>query len=132
MNTKLLIVPCSQSKKGRNFAIGVRSINDFISPEISDSLRSARRAAFQRPNTKLDVESEGIPALFRYSGNMWSVEGFRQAVIDALSNGLHVLVESGGYGLIRIEEQIQNYEASMNRTAPVWRPVLPPESSRPP
>lgn len=125
MHTKLLIVPCSQSKKGENSVIAVRSIDDFISPETLELLHSARRSAFLRPETTLDVESDAIPALFRYSGNMWSVEGFREALKEAVSNGLHVLVESGGYGLIRIEEKIQNYEASMNRTAPVWRSVLP-------
>jgi hypothetical protein len=71
------------------------------------------------------VESEAIPALFRYSGNMWSVEGFREAVKEAVANGLHVLVESGGYGFIRVEEKINTYEAPMNRTGCVWRPVLP-------
>jgi hypothetical protein len=32
---------------------------------------------------------------------------------------MHVHVESGGYGLIRIEELIRKYEAQMNRTT-VW------------
>jgi len=56
---------------------------------------------------------------------MYSVEGFREAIKSAISRGMHVLVESGGYGLIRIEESIKNYEAEINRTAPVWRRVLP-------
>jgi len=125
MYTKLLIIPCSQSKKGGNSAIADNTIDEIISPESSELLRSARRSAFQRSQTRLDMDSDAIPALFRYSGNMWSVEGFREAIQGALSDGLHVLVESGGYGLIRVEEGIHEYEASINRTAPIWRHVFP-------
>jgi hypothetical protein len=53
------------------------------------------------------------------------VEGFRDAIMHALGFGMHVLVESGGYGLIRVEESIWPYEAEISRTAVVWRKVLP-------
>lgn len=56
---------------------------------------------------------------------MYLVEGFRDEIQHAIERGMHVLVESGGYGLIRAEEPIHKYEASMNRTAPIWRRVLP-------
>lgn len=122
---KLLIVPCCKSKNGRSASIQSRSIDEFISEETSSLLHQSRRLAFERPQTWLNNESFPAPALFRYSGTMYCVEGFRDAVRYAVDGGMHVLVESGGYGLIRIEEPICNYEAQMNRTAPIWRHVLP-------
>lgn len=125
MLAKLLVIPCSQSKKGLRSVITPRTIDDFISPEVSEILREGRRAAFQRPGTQLYLNSETVPALFRYTGTMYSIEGFRDAIQGAVANGLHVLVESGGYGLVRIEEEIHDYEAPINRTAAIWGSVLP-------
>jgi len=42
-----------------------------------------------------------------------------------MSRGLHVVIVSGGYGLLRAEEPIQDYEAPMQRTLTVWRSRIP-------
>jgi hypothetical protein len=125
LETKFLIIPCCKSKHGSPQHIKTRSIDDFLSCEATDLLHQTRQLAFRHPCASLDLTSELSPALYLYSGTMYSVEGFRDAIERAISLGMHVLVESGGYGLIRIEESIRNYEAPINRTAPVWRRVLP-------
>jgi hypothetical protein len=122
---KLLIIPCCKSKRGSPQQIRARSIDDFLGYEATALLHQTRELAFRRPYTSLDLTSRPSPALYLYSGTMYSVGGFRDAIESAISRGMHVLVESGGYGLIRIEESINNYEAQINRTAPVWRRVLP-------
>jgi len=100
-------------------------VSDFISAKTADLLRQSRDLAFRRSGTSIDLRSDTCPALFLYSGTMYSIEGFREEVHLAIDRGMHVLVESGGYGLVRAEEPIHKYEAQMNRTAPVWRRVLP-------
>ena len=106
LETKLLIIPCCQAKAGTASHVARRSIDEFIGPATAKVLHDARAHALMRPGTSIDPQPARTPALFLYSGAMYEVEGFRTAILAALGNGLHVLVESGGYGLIRVEELI--------------------------
>ena len=42
-----------------------------------------------------------------------------------MARGLHVVIVSGGYGLLRAEEPIQGHEAPIQRTLTVWRSRVP-------
>ncbi|HEV2496004.1 MAG TPA: hypothetical protein VG204_23485 [Terriglobia bacterium] len=122
LKTKLLIIPCSQAKHGTGQTIKLHSITDFIGMESATLLRQSRDEAFQRRH----FDRLALPTLSGFvSGTMYLVEGLRDEIKHAIERGMHVLVESGGYGLIRAEEPIHKYGAQMNRTAPVWRRVLP-------
>jgi hypothetical protein len=66
-----------------------------------------------------------VPAIARYSGQPYATPGVVEGLLDAMSRGLHIVVVSGGYGLVRAEEPIQDYEAPMERTLTVWRSRIP-------
>lgn len=75
--------------------------------------------------TSLDRSSELVLALARYSGQPYKTPGLVDAVLEGMSRGLHVVIVSGGYGLLRAEEPIHDYEAPMQKTLTVWRSRIP-------
>ena len=123
----LILFPCSASKKGARLSATppARSITDFIDSTAALSLAEGRALAFARPRASLESESPFVMALALYSGHTYTIAGFSASILEALSQGTHCLIVSGGYGLVRPEEPIQRYNASMQHTATVWRPRLP-------
>jgi hypothetical protein len=124
LSDTLLLVPCSAAKRGQRLLhMKPRSLIDFLGPEAASELASGRRQAFTR--CRLDPDSEPITALARYSGQPYKTEGVIDGLLDAMARGLHVLIVSGGYGLLRAEEPIHDYHAQMGKTLPVWRSRIP-------
>jgi hypothetical protein len=120
----LLLIPCSKAKRGgRLLDIASASMGEFLDAEASESLAEGRIEAFKR--ARLDTSSKAVTALARYSGQPYATPGVVEGVLDAVSRGLHVVIVSGGYGLLRAEEPIQDYEAPMQRTLTVWRSRIP-------
>lgn len=103
----LFIFSCSGSKKKEQ---GGRtqgpSILDELPPLLSQRLAEAR-ARIQR-RASID-ETTLIPAWQRYSGSLY--QAARDTIEDALQTGLHMIIVSGGYGLVLAAEPIGYYEA---------------------
>src|SRR2546423_1207897 len=58
-----------------------------------------------------------MPAVERYSGSFY--QAARAELVRAVSRGLHVLIVSGGYGVLTTCEPIGLYDAAFN---PAWWP----------
>ena len=85
---------------------------------------------FTKSGVGLDAESPLRPALGWYTGQPYATPGFRTLLTDAMARGLHCLIISGGYGVLRPEEPIHSYAAHLpSQTRSVWerrlRAILP-------
>jgi hypothetical protein len=124
LSDTLLLIPCSAGKRGRSdLGLVPTPISSFLGEGANAVLLEGRAQAFERAS--LDSSSPPVPALARYSGQPYEAPGFLEAVLDAMTPGCHVVIVSGGYGLIRAEEPIQDYEAPITRTLTVWRRRIP-------
>lgn len=125
----LLIFPCSAAKEGSPLArpIPLASIKTFIGHRSARLLEAARDMVFKDRKKKnyIDHRSPLTPALALYSGNQYKVEGFKDMVAEMIRSGGHCLVISGGYGLIRAEEPIHEYEAEITSNRKYWMDVIP-------
>jgi hypothetical protein len=126
LSDTLLIIPCCQRKRGRGaLDLPTRAIDDFLSPGAIETLERGRTAAFERSGTTIDLTSTKQAALRLYTGQPYETPGLRDALVYLMKSGLHCLIVSGGYGLVRPEEPIHYYEAQIQKTAPVWRRRVP-------
>jgi hypothetical protein len=126
LSDTLLVLPCCQSKRGRGtLGLPATSMAELLSPGAAESLAAGRIAAFDRSGTRIDRLSGEVPALVRYTGQPFETAGLRDALVSLMRAGLHCVIVSGGYGLLRPEEPIHDYEAPIQKTAPVWRRKLP-------
>jgi hypothetical protein len=88
-------------------------------------LQEGRALAFARPGVVLEAESPIRPALAYYTGQPYKTPGIREGLVLAIRRGLHCLIVSGGYGLVRAEEPIHRYRAHLNQTRSVWSSRIP-------
>lgn len=106
----LLIIPCSGAK--RDFVnageAGV-AITQRLPVELASELLEARKYAKER--TQID-ETTLIPAWQRYNGALY--EAGRDALGDLIAAGSHVVILSGGYGVVLAKEPIGMYKAVLN------------------
>ena len=118
----LLVIPCCSSKHGVSVPELPRMrVEDFISPGLNGLLEEGRLAAWQHPKTSFDAASPLRPAIAWYTGQPYATRGFRNALLDGMERGLHCLIVSGGYGLLRPEEPIHRYGAHMpTQTRGIW------------
>jgi hypothetical protein len=122
----LLLIPCSKSKKGTyDREIVPRRMTEYLSADASALLEEGRRLAWRRPGVTIDPSSRELPALQYYTGLMFRTPRLRQLVAERVSQGLHCLIVSGGYGLLRAEEPIHWYEAQIQKTKSVWKYRIP-------
>ena len=125
----LLIFPCSAAKEGLPLArpIPQACIKDFIGNREARELESTRKRVFKDKRYEIWIRncSPLIPGLVLYSGNQYEVPHFKDRVLDAIRSGVHCLILSGGYGLIRAEEPIHLYGATITSTMKYWRDVIP-------
>lgn len=126
LSDTMLLIPCSGGKDGTgDLGLVPTPIESFLGEETAGVLAEGRVRAFERKRTSLDRSSAFVLAIARYSGQPYKTPGVLDAVLDAISRGVHVLIVSGGYGLLRAEEPIQRYNAQMLDTLPVWRSRIP-------
>lgn len=94
----------------------------FDSRKIEEFLDDFFIKKLQEGRTKnLRIESlKNLPALDLYTGNLYQVSGFKDAVRNAVQKGIHCLVLSAGYGLIRTDEYINSYNRTMNQAKASW------------
>jgi hypothetical protein len=100
-------------------------MGDLLGPVAASTLAEGRKLAFQRPGTQLDLDSAPRPALAWYTGQPYATSGVRAGLIAAIERGLHCLIVSGGYGVVRAEEPIHKYQAHLSKTRGVWSRRLP-------
>ena len=122
----LLLIPCSGGKKGaRDPGFPVVCVEDLLGPTAAATLADGRRLAFQRRGTRLDEGSPLRPALAWYTGQPYATPGVHDGLVAAIEKGLHCLIVSGGYGVVRAEEPIHDYQAHLSKTRGVWARRLP-------
>jgi hypothetical protein len=127
LSRTLLIIPCSGGKDGRS-QLGLHqvAIEDLVNPNARRVLAAGRELAFRRKGTTLELGSPRRSALEYYSGQPYSTRGVRTSLVDAIGRGLHCLIISGGYGVVRAEEPIHKYQAHLGtQTRSVWARRLP-------
>lgn len=110
----LFLMPCS-GRKNASHAIerGGAPVTDDLPPALAQRLQEARSTVLAKAG--LD-ESHPIPAWQRYGGTFYAAAN--RALADAVSQGLHVLILSGGYGVLKAGEAIGNYSMRLKRA--VW------------
>jgi len=105
----LILIPCS----GRKNLGGVSTddcspLTNDLPPLLAQRLADARRAVLAK------VRFDGrqlMPAWQRYQGTLYSEAA--QAIQAGIDAGLHVLIISGGYGIIKACEPIGVYSARL-------------------
>ena len=107
----------------RSLHIASASMREFLGREARELLAEGRVEALKR--ARLDRSSVPVAALARYSGQPYATPGLVEGILDVMARGLHILIVSGGYGLLRAEEPIQDYEAPTQRTLTAWRSRIP-------
>ncbi len=103
----LLLIPCSGRKNSsRRFEAEGPRVIDGLPEKLAAELAAARRENSQR--SRLD-ETSLVQAWQRYNGTLYQAAS--RSLRSAVEKGLHVLIVSGGYGLVLMEEPIGIYEA---------------------
>ena len=107
----LLILPCSGKKLP---LYGVRDMGpriiDYLPDDLASKLKSARRSV-HRNYANIDEQTLGN-AWRRYDGHLYNAA--REELKDALDNEMHILILSGGYGVVLADEPIGLYQARLN------------------
>lgn len=105
----LLIIPCSGAKRGCGNAGGA---GPAIRRSLPDDLAAELHKARQRVKALVPFdERQLIPAWQRYDGSLYGT-GHR-ALADLMAAGMHVIIISGGYGVVLAQEPIGRYEAPL-------------------
>jgi hypothetical protein len=126
LSDTLLIIPCCGEKLGDiDPGLPERKLVDNLSPECTALLETGRRLAFAKPKVSLEQNTPIRPAIAWYTGQPYATQGFCELLIEGLRNGLHCLIISGGYGLLRPEEPIHRYKAHLSQTFSVWKNKVP-------
>ena len=123
----LLVIPCSGRKRpGQELPLPLVGIAELLGPEARALLADGRRLAFDRSGTRLELDSPIKSALSYYAGQPYATYGVQEGLLSAIRRGLHCLIISGGYGVVRAEEPIRNYNAHLGtQTKDVWSRRLP-------
>jgi len=105
--TTLFVFPCSGAKdRQRSLRLQGPSILDQLPPVLRERLAEARRQVVARVHID---ETSLIAAWQRYTGSLYQAS--RDAMETALDRGVHMIIVSGGYGLVLAAEPIGYYQA---------------------
>ncbi len=113
----LMVIPCSGNKVPGGRSTSDVAVADSLPAEVAADLISAR--AQVAPKARLDT-STLHPAWLRYAGTFYKAA--YDTLLDAAQRGAHVLILSGGYGVVLPTEPIGTYNAALNRRW--WPPGL--------
>ena len=113
----LIVIPCSSTKRrsGKHSTVSAPGISilDSLSRHLAAEL-SAQRAE-NAPTARID-QTILLPAAKRYTGHLYQRAG---ASFDALlQSGAHILIISGGYGVVLAAEAVGWYQQRFR--APMW------------
>lgn len=102
----LIVLPCSGAKRRAGRAKGhERTITTEIDPALAQELQAARQRLAEMESFD---ERNPVPALGRYDGALYQVAD--DALTRAVATGGHVVIVSGGYGVLLGEEPIGLYD----------------------
>jgi hypothetical protein len=101
----MLILPCSGAKQLGTTPGNGQSIISTLDPAHATALAAARDAL--REKAAVD-EKMLMPAYLRYSGHLYKYSS--KSIGTALNTGYHVMIVSGGYGIVLANEPIGVYE----------------------
>ncbi len=108
----LLIIPCSATKKsGLKMCETGPQISHYLPANLANQLDRAR--ARVREGARVD-ERTLVPAWQLYDGYFYTAA--QEALSAAVRTGVHVLIISGGYGVLLADELIGNYSARFELT----------------
>jgi hypothetical protein len=111
----LLVIPCSGKKRSFQVASGEGpTIMRSLPEELAGELLNARQRTKSRA---LFDERRLVPAWQRYDGALY--ESGRDALADLMAAGMHVIIVSGGYGVVLAQEPIGFYNMCL---VPAWWP----------
>lgn len=103
----LLVIPCSKSKATTGYDPGDGGgILRHLPNQLAERLAAARVA--NRERARID-ERTLLPAWRRYTGSLY--EAASETIGGAVGVSTHILILSGGYGVVRADEAIGWYEA---------------------
>lgn len=109
----LLIIPCSGAKReGGSNAHCCEPIADDLPPTLASRLVAARRPVLDKAQAD---ERQLMPAWQRNSGIFYTCAG--AALEAAIRTGLHMLILSGGYGVLKACEPIGHYATRLRLAA---------------
>ena len=104
LSRTLLVIPCSGEKAPAAVQTVGPNVLHYLPTAMAEELSAARlRVA---PAARVDGRTT-LPAWERYSGRLYSVAS--SALHDAISAGVHLLIISGGYGLVLAAEPVGYY-----------------------
>lgn len=105
--TTLLVLPCSARKRlgGSSSNRGAPNITSSLSAQTSSLLRKCREA--NRDRARLD-ETLWLRAIDRYDGYLYRSA---RTALDAMNEGAHLCIVSGGYGVALGAEPIGVYDS---------------------
>lgn len=151
-NDSLLIIPCCAAKSAGGTHIGYNGdpMVKLVTPERYSAMIAARRTVLQsvHDNPKFtsekylknrtlkdgidfggnDASGKYMPALARYEGYLYSVEGLKATVrrVIATSDGPKIMILSALYGPLDPLSPIQDYNLRMSDSpARAWRKEFP-------
>ena len=111
----LLVIPCSKSKvEGSAPRVCNTRLTEKLPSALAAELKEARKNVAQK--TLID-ESTLMSAWRRYDGSLYRAAS--GALGDLLSEGMRIIILSGGYGALLAEEPIGDYSAALK---PSWWP----------
>lgn len=120
----LPLIPCCSKKDGsREFFEEELKVSNFIGSKSTSILEKGRKLCSE----DIQEKTEPKPALTRYNGNLYDcVPDFKQIVAKVIEeNGLHLLIVSASYGLVRPEEAIKKYDKTMSKRKSAWSERIP-------
>ena len=102
----LILIPCSGDKDtSTDTRPGGKSFTSGLPSDLVGELEDAREAV--ATHAELD-EQFCLPAFERYSGTLYGAAS--AAIGDAAAKGTHILIISGGYGILHASEPIGRYD----------------------
>lgn len=101
----LLLIPCSGDKKCGHEPGQVGSICSALDHGLAEQLKHARAGI--RDRAHID-ETTLMPGYRRYAGELYTSGS--KSIEMAVSTGRRVLIVSGGYGLLAVDEAIGMYD----------------------
>jgi hypothetical protein len=110
----LIVLPCSGAKRDDPVVTRGKWIGEYLPASLAAELREAQAAI----KARLAFHEEAlVPAWQRYDGTLYRTG--REAIAGLMEAGAHVVILSGGYGLVSATEPIGNYNTILKRA---WWP----------
>ena len=116
----LILFPCSGAKQRVAITKIFDEDNEKKVTDYLDTTRAYLMAGRKGMSSYIDNDSQLMSALDRYSGNLYSIDSFRETVRASYSmKNVHILIMSGAYGILLLNERIHYYKQPIN--AQYWK-----------